>query len=177
MNYPPDPSEQVILKTAQAALRGYAAAFTSRFQSQQAVPAEAGTSSAPLQSPAMSTGQTRFCSLCGTSTVSNTRAVTVALGRLSPADCVQETIRLTGRPPRSLLKHAGRNTPVPGSNALIKRTTGPETSRLYGRLLSDTSIAENSSLRGKSASTVTAEEYCIRRVTRQRVFHEKGNAD
>lgn len=177
MNYPPDPSVQIVLKTAQAALRGYAAAFTSRFQSQQAVPADAGTNSAPPQSPATIADLSEFCSPRGTATVSNTRTVTAATGRLSPADCVQETIPLTGRPRKPLQQHPARNTPVLDTIACLESSACSEISDLRSRLLRDSSTTRTSSLRGKSASTATAEEYCIRRVTRQRVFHEKGNAD
>ncbi|QDV15876.1 hypothetical protein Pan153_04950 [Gimesia panareensis] len=173
MNYPPDPSEQVILKTAQAALRGYAAAFTSRFQSQQAASASAGTTSAPPQSPARKTGFLQLCSPRGDSTVSHTRAVTAS----PPADCVQETIRLNSRPHQTLIRHACRNSSVLDARLRFMGTACPEISDLRGRKLADTPMTGSFSLRGKSVSSVTAEEYCIRRVTRQRVFHEKGNAD
>lgn len=177
MNYPPDPSEQVILKTAQAALRGYVAAFTSRFQSQQATPASAGTTSAPPQSPARTTDVLQLCSPRGTSTVSHTRAVTASTGASSPADCVQETIRLNSRPHQTLIRHACRNSSVLDARSRFMGTACPGISDLHGRQLADTPMTGSFSLRGKSVSSVTAEEYCIRRVTRQRVFHEKGNAD
>lgn len=177
MNYPPDPSEQIILKTAQAALRGYAAACTSRFQSPQAVPAASVTTSNPLRSSARTTDLNAFCVPRATPTVSHTRAVTASSGTTTPVDNVREMIRLTSRPHQNLSKPPRHGRSTSDKSAYSRRIARPETYVLPQGQLTGCSTTRDCSRRGKSVSTVTAEEYCIRRVPRQRVFHEKGNAD
>lgn len=177
MIYPPTPSEQVILKTAHAALRGYAAAFTSHFQTLQADPACAETTSASLQPPARATSRIRHDSALSRLTDFQTRSLTAPPGSFTCNHRVREAIRLTDRPSKNLLKQACRIEPLFDVPARSKRMPHAEMSDLRGRQLTDHSTAESSSLRGKSVPPAIAEEYCIRRVTRQRVFHEKGNAD
>ena len=177
MNYPPDPSEQIILKTAQAALRGYAAACTTRFQSPQAVSAASVTASIPLQSSASTTDLYAFSVPRVNPTLSQTRAVAEFSGTTTPADNVREMIRLTSRPHQNLSKPLRHGRSTFDTPAYSRRIARPETYVLPKGQLTGCSTTRDHSRRGKSVSTVTAEEYCIRRVPRQRVFHEKGNAD
>lgn len=176
MNNPPNQLQQNVIKTAHAALRWSAAAFMAHFQSQRRTPLLAGTVCASHQLLANGTPLFERYPVSRYLIDEAIQSEPVASGSMLLQDITQEMIRLNSRITKSLIDcvHSvlyRRNIIHP------KRSANLWIIQFCGRLQTDTSLAKIQSMPGTSVSSVTDEEYNIRRDTRQRVFHEKGNAD
>ncbi|QDT40452.1 hypothetical protein Pan241w_05090 [Gimesia alba] len=177
MNKPPDHLQQTISKTAIAALKWNAAAIMSHFQSQRGTPPLAGTTCSSPQFTAMDARLFELCSVSDNLTDEVSKPESANSGSKLLHDIAQEMIRLNNRIMKSLIDC------VP--SVLCRRNTiPPKRSARYwifyfsGRLQTGTLQAKIRSMQETSVSSATEEEYNFRReTTRQRVFHEKGNAD
>ncbi|EDL58545.1 hypothetical protein PM8797T_06942 [Gimesia maris DSM 8797] len=175
MSKPPDYPREIIQKTALAALKGYAAAFATQFQNQQKSNQITALFSPPHQL-LISDGQ--FMQKCCLPE-SNTRT---AVSEQSDNDLTltfrnftQEMIRLSSRITKPLLDCVHRDLFPRCTNHL----TRPACTGLFQylrRQRADSTRTLIHSMRSRSTFSVADEEYSFRRITRQRVFHEKGNA-
>ncbi|QDV48606.1 hypothetical protein Enr17x_06190 [Gimesia fumaroli] len=177
MNKPPDHLQQRMSKTAIAALKWNAAAIMSHFQSQQGTSLLAGTTCPSLQFTAMDARLFELCSVSDNLMNEVSRPEPATSGFTPLHDIAQEMIRLNNRIMKSLIDcvpsvSCRRNTIHP------MRSAPSWIIHFCGRLQTDTLRAKIQSMQETSVSSATEEEYNFRReTTRQRVFHEKGNAD
>ncbi|WP_417386080.1 hypothetical protein [Gimesia sp.] len=176
MSKPSDYLREIIQETALAALKGYAAAFATQFQSQQRSNQVAALFSPPHQLLISDWQFMQDRSLPVSNTATDVREQSEKYLKLTFRDVIQEMIRLSSRITKPLFDCVQRN--------LFPRCTfhltGPASTGIFRylcRQLADSTTVLIHSMGSRSAVSVADEEYNFRRVTRQRVFHEKGNAD
>lgn len=175
MSIPPDYPREIIQKTASAALKGYAAAFVTRFQNQQRSKQIAVLVS-PHQLSIFDWQFMQHCSLPESNIKTANRDQPDMYLFLTFCDFTQEMIRLSSRITKPLLDCVKRDL----FRCCATHVTRPASAGIFQhfcRQLADSTTALIPSMRSRSAAPVADEEYNFRRVTRQRVFHEKGNAD
>ncbi|QDT91368.1 hypothetical protein Pan161_30250 [Gimesia algae] len=176
MSKPPDYPREIIQKTATAALKGYAAAFVMRFQNQQRSNQIEVLVSSPHQLSIFDWQFMQHCSLPESNTRTAVRDQPDEYLFLTFSDLTQEMIRLSSRIMKPLFDCVQRDL-FRCDATHATRTASAGIFQHLCRQLADTTMALIHSMRSRSATPVTDEEYNFRRVTRQRVFHEKGNAD
>lgn len=176
MSKPPDYPREIIQKTALAALKGYAAAFAPQFQSQQRSNQIAVLSSPPHQSLIFDRQHMHSCSLPESNTRTDVKEQPDQYLISTFRDFTQEMIRLSSRITKPLFDCVQRNL-FPRYTIHPTRPAFTGVFQYLRRQLADSTRTLIHSMRSRSASSVADEEYRFRRVTRQRVFHEKGNAD
>lgn len=176
MSKPSDYPREIIQKTAIAALKGYAAAFATRFQSRQRSPQITVLVSPSHQLSISDWHDMQYCSLPDSNLQTDVRDQTDDILLRTFYGFTREMSRLSSRitkplfdcVPRDLFRHCTIHA--------LRSAFAGFFQHLY-RQLADSTIALIHSMRSRSASPVADEEYSFRRETRQRVFHEKGNAD
>lgn len=177
MNNLLDQLQQILNKTAQVALHRSTAAVMPHVQDQRGTSPFAGTNCLNTASATIGTLLIEPCPATGGSVKdkSNTEAALSGAGFLR--DIVQELIRLNSRVLKSLTDCVSASFCC--SSTIHPRRSAPDwLHHSRGRLQTALIPAMIHSLQDKSVSSATEEEYAFRReTTRQRVFHEKGNAD
>tara|TARA_R110002095_G_scaffold138534_1_gene120308 strand:+ start:287241 stop:287774 length:534 start_codon:yes stop_codon:yes gene_type:complete len=177
MNKPPDHLQQTISKTAIVALRWNATAIMSHFQSQRGTSLLVGTTCSSPRFTTMSAPLFELCAISGDLTNEVSKPEPATSGSKFLHDIAQEMIRLNSRIMKSLIDCV-HSVSYRSNTIYPKRSAHSWIFHFCGRLQTDILLAKIQSMPGMSVSSATDEEYNIRReTTRQRVFHEKGNAD
>ncbi len=163
-------------KTAVARLRWYDAAVISRFQSRRGVPETVGAACSTHPLPSDVALLFKLCSVAGDRNQNLSSEKSALAGFKLLRGITQELSQLICR-----IKKTCFDCVCPVS---IRNSTAHSMqpayfwiTRVYGRLQTETVIALQHFVHGSSVYLAADGEYIFRRVKRQRVFHEKGNAD
>ncbi|QDT99773.1 hypothetical protein V144x_52860 [Gimesia aquarii] len=168
--------QQVVQKAVKSDLVWYATASASHFQSQRGALMPIGTACSAYQLSSDDVRHFELRSVTGNPDEKVSRKEPVQARSILPQDITQEVIRLICRIKNTLIDLI---CPVSYQTETIhpERPAHSWTLREYYRLQTDNASVSLQLAHKMSVSSTTDGAYMIRRVKRQRVLHEKGNAD
>lgn len=169
-------SQQVVQKAAKTDLRWHATAMISHFQSQRRPSEPIGTTCSAYQFSSDDVRLFKSRSITGNADDKVSRKEFAQAGSMLLRDITQEVVRLICRIKKTLIDFI---CPVSLRTRTIhsKRPVHSWILHEYNRLQTDNAIAKIQFACKMSVSSATDGAYMIRRVKRQRILHEKGNAD
>ncbi|QDU08570.1 hypothetical protein V202x_19390 [Gimesia aquarii] len=168
--------QQVVQKAAKADLVSCATASISHFQSQRGTPEPLRTTCSAYQFSSASVRHFKSQSITGNSDHKVSRKETALARSILPRNIIQEVVRLICRIKKTLIDLI-YPVSIRTRTIHLKIPAHFWTFHEYNRLQTDNAGITLQLARKLSVSSATDGAYMIRRFKRQKVLHEKGNAD